>query len=84
MARNSHGGHSSSHVDSDSESCYTRSLRQAVFGLLQKDPLLTAKTMCRELGLPYGKYGAYVNNCKSFWKSNYGNERGSKCSMVHG
>lgn len=52
-----------------------------MFGLLQKDPLVTAKDMCRELGLPYGKWGAYVNNCKSFWKSNYGNERGSKCSI---
>lgn len=81
MAGNSHGEHYSSHVDSNSESCYTRSLRQMVFGLLQKDLLLTAKDMCRELGLPYGKYGAYVNNCKSFWKSSYGSERGSKCSI---
>ena len=79
MVRNSHGKPSS--VDSNSESCYSGSLRKTVFGLLQKDPLLTAKDMCRALSLPYGKYGAYVNNCKSFWKSNCGNERGSKCSI---
>jgi hypothetical protein len=81
LARSTFNGRSSSHVDSNSESCYTSSLRQVVFGLLQKDPLLTARDMCRELSLPYGKYGAYVNNCKSFWKSNCRNERGSKCSI---
>ena len=52
-----------------------------MFGLLHKDPSLAAKEICEQLGLSYGKYGSYVNNCKSFWKSNFGNERGSKCSI---
>ncbi|MEM2112218.1 MAG: hypothetical protein QXX08_10160 [Candidatus Bathyarchaeia archaeon] len=42
---------------------------------------MTAKNLCKLLDLSYGIHGAYVNNCKSIWKSNYRNEQGSKCSI---
>lgn len=58
-------------------------LRQQVFSELQKNPLLTAKSLCKLLNLPYPKYQAYVANLRSLWKSNYKNELGSKCSF-HG
>jgi len=59
------------------------SVRQAVFSLLDKNPLLTAKPICKLLGLPYLRYRNYVNDLKFQWKSKYRRERGSKCSF-HG
>ena len=67
--------------DSNSESCYSGGIRQRVYALLSKNPLLTAKSICKLLDLSYESYGAYVNNCRSFWKSNTRNEHGSKCSI---
>lgn len=57
------------------------SVRQAVFSLLDKNPLLTAKPICKLLGLPYLRYRNYVNDLKFQWKSKYRSERGSKCSI---
>ena len=68
--------------DSNNESCYSGGIRQRVFELLSKNPLLTAKSICKLLDLSYGSHGAYVNNCKSIWRSNARNERGSKCSRI--
>ena len=67
--------------NSNSESCYSGGIRQRVCELLSKNPLLTAKNLCKLLDLSYESYGAYVNNCKSVWKSNTRNEHGSKCSI---
>ena len=69
--------------NSHNENSYSVSLRQTVFNLLNKNPLLTAKPLCKLLGLPYRRYGNYVNDLKYQWKSHYRNERGSKCSL-HG
>ena len=52
-----------------------------MFGLLEKNPLLTAKSLCKLLDLSYGRYQAYVNRLKHEWKSNRENEQGSKCSI---
>jgi len=67
--------------DSNSESCYSGGIRKRVCELLSRDPLLRAKSICKLLDLSYESYGAYVNNCKSVWRSNTRNERGSKCSI---
>ena len=69
---------------SNSANSYIKSLRQRVFNLLNENPLLTAKLICKMLDLPYEKYASYVNNLKHSWKSNNENEQGSKCSSVHG
>ncbi|MEM2129153.1 MAG: hypothetical protein QXZ70_01000 [Candidatus Bathyarchaeia archaeon] len=42
---------------------------------------MTARNLCKLLDLSYKTHGAYANNCKSIWKSNYRNEQGSKCSI---
>lgn len=51
---------------------------------LDENPLLTSKSLCKLLGLDYRRCGQYVSNLRSQWKYNYQNERGSKCSSVHG
>ena len=59
-------------------------IKSAVFRLLEKNPLLTAKPLCRLLGLPWPRYQNYVNKLRSQWRTLPKNERGSKCSSVHG
>lgn len=59
------------------------SIRQQVFSLLDKNPLLTPKPLCKLLGLSYEKYEHYLRNLRTEWKCHYKNERGSKCS-THG
>ena len=60
------------------------SIKSAVFRLLDKNPLLTAKPLCKLLGLPWPRYQNYVNKLRSQWRTLPKNERGSKCSSVHG
>jgi hypothetical protein len=67
----------------NSENSYT-SLRQRVFSLLNDQPWLTAKNICRILKLSYKQHYAYVNNLKYSWKSNNKDEHGLMCSSVHG
>ena len=62
---------------------YSRSVRQEVFEILNKNPLLTAKPLCKLLELDYKIHGNYVKYLRFQWKRNYKNERGSKCSF-HG
>jgi hypothetical protein len=69
--------------NSNHENNEIASLRQTVFSLLDKNPLLTAKPICKLLGLPYSRHRNYVTDLKFQWKSKYRNERGSKCSL-HG
>jgi hypothetical protein len=61
----------------------TRSVRERVFSLLDKNPLLTAKPLCKLLGLRYKQHGHYITNLRYLWKDHYRNERSSKCSNVH-
>jgi len=70
--------------DSNCESSYGHSIRERVFKQLDDNPLLTSKPLCKLLGLGYRRYGQYVSNLRSQWRYNYQNERGSKCSSVHG
>lgn len=58
-------------------------IKQSVFALLDETPLLTAKTMCVRLGIPYWQYRNYIYKLKCEWKSYRQNEQGSKCSNVH-
>jgi hypothetical protein len=69
--------------NSNSKNGYVISIRQNIFSLLNKNPLLTAKPLCKLLGLPYPGYRNYVNKLRYEWKNNYKNEQGSKCSL-HG
>jgi hypothetical protein len=59
------------------------SIKDSVFKLLDKNPLLTAKPLCKLLSLPWPQYRSYINNLRSRWLSSPRNERGSKCS-AHG
>ncbi len=59
------------------------SIRSRVVVLLERNPLLTAKVLCRLMGLGYVRHGGYVANVRSAWRSHCKNERGSKCSL-HG
>ena len=65
------------------ESSYSESLTKQVFSLLDKNPLLTAKPLCKLLGLDYQKHGQYIANLRTRWRYNHQNEHGSKCSL-HG
>ena len=60
-----------------------KSIRAAVFELLDKNPLLSARNICRILELDYNYYKRYVWKLKSVWKTLPRNEHGSKCSK-HG
>jgi uncharacterized protein YfaS (alpha-2-macroglobulin family) len=71
-------------VESYSKNGNTESLRRSVFALLDKDPYLTAKTICEMLGLPYKEKYRYLNKLKNNWKSNHENKQGSNCSSAHG
>ncbi|MCJ7631793.1 hypothetical protein MUP77_05265 [Candidatus Bathyarchaeota archaeon] len=66
---------------SNSKKWLDSSIRQSVFGLLEKNPLLTATSLCKLLDLSYGRHQAYVNRLKHEWRSNHRNEHGSKCSI---
>jgi hypothetical protein len=57
------------------------SIRQSVFEKLDGNPLLTAKSLCKLMGLRYSKYRNYVARLKCEWKYYRRNERGSKCSI---
>jgi len=59
------------------------SIKDSVSKLLDENPLLTAKPLCKLLNLPWPQYQSYTNNLRSRWLSSPRNERGSKCS-IHG
>ena len=62
----------------------TRSIRQRVFSELDKNPLLTAKPLCKLLGLRYDYYNGYVTKLRHEWKYYHKNGLGLKCPSVHG
>ena len=53
----------------------------AVFAELDRNPLLTAKSLCELLGLPYRSYSNYLTRLRCEWKHYHRSERGSKCSI---
>jgi len=67
--------------NSHCESSDSDSIRHRAFKLLDKNPLLTGKTLTKIMDLDYHKHGHYLNNLKAQWKYHYKNERGSKCSF---
>lgn len=52
------------------------SLRKQVFKLLDKDPLLKPKKICKLLDLNYKERGAVVTQYKKQWKKEYASQRG--------
>jgi len=66
---------------SNSKNGYAVSIRQNAFDLLDQNPLLTPKSLCKLMDLPYEKYFKYLNRLRYEWKSNHKNEHGSKCSI---
>ena len=70
-------------VDSNCESSDSKNIRHSVFALLKENPSFSPKMICAKLHLPYVKYGGYINNLKSYWKSHYQFEQGSNLSSVH-
>jgi len=62
------------------ENSDSHSIRQEIFSLLDKNPLLTPKPLCKILELEYRQHGKYVANLRTLWKYHHKNERGLKCS----
>jgi len=69
--------------EDNSYQSYPVSIRKDVCRLLDENPLLRAKILCKILHLSYSKYKQTVTNYRNYWKYNHENERGSKCSSVH-
>ena len=44
-------------------------IKNQVIKLLEKNPLLSAKPLCKLLDLNFKDYGSYINNIKSQWKN---------------
>ena len=57
------------------------SIKDSVLKLLDKNPLLTAKPLCKLLSLPWPQYKSYITNLRSIWLGSPKNKRGSKCSI---
>jgi hypothetical protein len=64
-------------LNGDSYPSYCDSIRKRVFAELDKNPLLTAKPLCKLLGLDYQVHGQYLKSLKTQWKWNHQDERGS-------
>jgi hypothetical protein len=59
-------------------------ISERVKACLERNPLLTAKNLCKLLGYDYEQYGNYVNKLKSVWKYYHPKGQGSNClSEVH-
>lgn len=75
-SRVSHAGHN----DYDS---YGESVRKQVFNELNKNALLTPSQLCGLIHIDHKHWLQIVANCKTQWRHNHKNERGTKCSS-HG
>lgn len=82
LARSSGGDSLRRH--SDSQIGQSQSIKEDVEDLLDKNPLLKPKDLCRLLGLSYQKYRDYVSHVRSRLKSDYRNGLGLKCLSFHG
>lgn len=58
----------------------SENLSSQVRKLLDQNPLLTGKPICKLLDLDYKQHGKSVNNIKTLWKYHHKNEQGSNCS----
>lgn len=58
-------------------------IRKKLYELLDENPLLSPKQLCKMLDLPYSQYRNYVTKERSNWKYYHKNERGSKCCGLH-
>lgn len=54
------------------------SIKAQVEKLLKKNPMLTAKPLCKILGLDFKQYGNYIRQIKHNWKRYSINEQGKK------
>jgi len=77
------GRREKSHTES-SDSQPGGTIKDQVFQLLDKNPLLMPKELCAVLHLDYTKHGGYVCNVRTLWKYHPKRQQGSKCSSVHG
>ena len=67
----------------ESQFCYSQSgntntadsIKARVLHLLDKNPLLTAKPLCKLLNLDFKKYKDYVDHIRSAWKTDSKNEQ---------
>lgn len=59
------------------------SIKARVFKILNENPTLTGKSICKLLDLAWPQYKAYIDNLRGQWKTNLKNEQGSMCSSVH-
>jgi len=84
LAEASCDDHISSRKKYDSQNSHSQSLRQAVYDLLDKNPLLTAQPLCKLLNLPYRRYRDYVAHLRSKWRYDHKNGLGLKCLSFHG
>lgn len=56
----------------------SKSIKAQVYEELDKNPLLTAKPLCKALGLAYQKYADYIRHIKTSWKYDLKNRVGLK------
>ena len=68
----------------DSQHSHQLSITQEVRNLLDKNSLLTAKSLCALADLPWPQYRDYVNHLRAKWKADYKNRLGLKCLKFHG
>lgn len=59
------------------------SVRQRVFKLLDNDPLLKPKPLCKLMGLHYPTNGETVTQYRKQWKKEYKNRQALKCLSFH-
>lgn len=64
-------------MGSHSDGSDSHSIREQVFKLLDKNHLLSPRLIAQILRLDYRKYGPYLRNLKSQWKSHLRNEQRS-------
>lgn len=75
--RKSKGDNHHSHFDPH------KSIRQNVFDLLTKNPLLKPKELCKLLDLDYKYYNDYIKHMRSEWKRDYQKQHGLKRLRFH-
>jgi len=73
----------SSDVNYNDYDSYSGSVRQHVFGELDKNAILTPFQLCQILQINYKHWHQTVANYKTQWRYTHKNEQGSKCSL-HG
>lgn len=65
----------------DSLTSHSKTIKETVYALLDQNPLLTPKQLCKMADLPYKKYRDYVTHIKTAWKYDPRKQHGLKCSV---